>query len=66
MSEVVFEAASDRLLRLPEVQQMTSLSRSTIYKLIGENRFPLGVQIATRRRGWLVSDISAFIKQGQR
>jgi predicted DNA-binding transcriptional regulator AlpA len=34
---------SFRFVRLPEVKQLTGLSRSSIYRLMGEHRFPAPV-----------------------
>ncbi len=46
-----------RLLRLPEVLRMTGLSRSTLYRLIGEGRFPAPVRIGPRAVAWRERDV---------
>lgn len=39
----------------------TSLSRSTIYRLVAEGKFPNPVKISARRIGWRESDLDEFI-----
>lgn len=50
------------VLRLPEVQQQTGLSRSAIYQRISENKFPKSINLGARAVGWLASDIQDWIK----
>ena len=38
----------DRYIRLPEVLEMTGLSRSTIYAWIAENEFPPAFRLGAR------------------
>lgn len=49
-----------RLLRLAEVRERVGLGRSTIYKWIGEGRFPRPVKMGTLD-AWVESEISAWI-----
>lgn len=51
----------ERVLRLPEVMRTTGLSKSQIYKLQGEGRFPGRIKIYGTS-GWLDSEIQAFIR----
>ena len=57
------------LLRRPDVQQRTGLSRSSLYNLIKEGRFPRPVQISDRSVAWVSDDIDSWIntqiKNGQ-
>jgi prophage regulatory protein len=41
------------LLRLPTVMRITGLARSTIHKLIAQNRFPAPITLSTRAVAWL-------------
>jgi len=50
-------------IRLNVVQEITSLSKSTIYRLISEGDFPKQVQIGKRAVVWVRSDINAWINQ---
>lgn len=51
----------EKFLRLPEVKSRTGLSRSTIYALIAQNKFPRHVPLGMRCVGWLESEIDAWI-----
>jgi len=48
-----------RLLRLPEVQSLTGLSRSTIYD---DPHFPDRVKIGERAVGWVEDEIIGWIE----
>jgi len=52
---------SDRILRLAAVLDRTGLSRSTLYRKIGDGTFPKQVQIAYRCVGWRESAIAAWL-----
>ena len=56
-------AAEIRLIRLPEVQHLTGLSKSLIYLLIKQNKFPKQVELNTRTAAWLESEILAWIEE---
>ncbi len=49
------------ILRRPQVQQRTGLSRSTLYQYIKDGDFPKPVQLGLRAVGWLESDITNWI-----
>ena len=50
-----------RIIRLDEVLNKTSLSRSTIYKYISEDVFPKSIPLGYRSVGWLESEINDWI-----
>ena len=52
----------DRLIRRQEVEEMTGLSRSTIYRHKKEGMFPEPVRIGPRAVRWRHSDIIAHIE----
>ena len=54
-------AAQPILLRLPMVMRITGLSRSTIYKLISQNQFPVPIKLSTRAVAWLQSEIETWV-----
>jgi prophage regulatory protein len=69
-SPVVVERASghaarhdQRVLRRPEVQLRTGLSRSSIYAAIARNEFPRQILIGVRSVGWLAADIDDWIER---
>jgi prophage regulatory protein len=51
-----------RILRRPEVQRRTGLSRSTIYGLMAEGLFPRPVRLGKRAVGWPDHVIAEFIQ----
>ena len=53
---------TDRILRRPEVQNRTGLSRSTIYAAMTEGQFPKPVRIGKRAVGWTESAIAAWLE----
>ena len=42
----------DRLVRLPEVERMTSCKKSTIYQLMKDGKFPRCVRLSARHVAW--------------
>ncbi|WP_337161329.1 helix-turn-helix transcriptional regulator [Vibrio alginolyticus] len=48
---------SHKIIRLPEVIDMTGLSRSTIYLRMSQGSFPLSISLGERAVGWLKVDI---------
>ena len=50
-------------ISLNVVQEITSLSKSTIYRLISEGEFPKQIQIGKRAVVWVRSDINDWINQ---
>ncbi len=54
-------STSATLLSLPEVTRITSLSKSTIYRMVAECKLPAPVRISARRVGWKSSEIESFV-----
>ena len=52
-----------QFIRLGEVIQITSLSKTSIYRLISEGTFPRQIQIGKRAVVWVRSDINDWINQ---
>jgi len=52
---------TDRLMRMPDVINMTGLPRSTIYLKMKQNEFPQQVQISSRSVAWIESEIQSWI-----
>jgi len=50
------------LYSIKQAISLTSLSKSTIYRLIQEGRFPKPLIISRRRVGWRQSDIYAWLE----
>ncbi len=49
------------LLSLKDVSSITSLSKSTIYRLLRIGQFPAQKQITVGRVAWLASDVDEWI-----
>ncbi|MBL6749441.1 MAG: AlpA family phage regulatory protein [Nevskia sp.] len=54
-------ARPESLLRRQEVQARTSLSRSQLYQLIKDKRFPAPIQLSVRTVAWVQSEIDAWV-----
>ena len=48
--------------RLPEVMARTGLSRSTIYALIRQDKFPSQINLGPRAVGWVANEIVDWIE----
>lgn len=53
---------SRRLLRRPEVEARTGLSRSTIYEWMKRGEFPQPVKLGERLVAWRESDVTAWLE----
>lgn len=51
----------DRFLRMPEVRNLTGLSRAHIYQLIVKREFPKQYKLGERASGWLESEVRAWM-----
>ena len=51
-----------RLLRLPEVRQISGLSKSSIYRMIDRGQFPAQVNIGTRAVAWRETDLQKWLE----
>ena len=53
---------TDRLIRLSEVIQITSISRTQIYRLIAAGTFPKQRRISHKVAAWKESEIAAWVE----
>lgn len=51
----------DRLLKLPEVERLTGLCRSTIYEHMQKGTFPKSVKVGRRAATWSESAVQTWI-----
>ncbi len=56
---------AEKLLRRPEVEARTGLSRSTIYDWMKRSEFPAPVALGTRLVAWRESDIEGWLESRQ-
>ena len=54
---------TETILRRPDVEKRCGLSRSTIYQLMTEDRFPRPVRLGKRAVGWRESDIAKWLDE---
>ena len=52
----------DRLLRIAEVQEITGLSRASVYKMVADGRLPPPVRLSSRCVRWRESELLATIE----
>jgi len=52
---------SEQILKLPEVKSITSLSRSSVYRLITQGSFPKQIKLSERSSGWIKSEIEQWL-----
>jgi prophage regulatory protein len=53
----------NNILRLKQVVSKTGLSKSTIYALLSEGKFPARIQLSARSIGFLESEIDSWIAE---
>jgi|TARA_R100000935_G_scaffold25915_1_gene45857 prophage regulatory protein len=56
------ELTNDRFLRLKQVVQITSLSKSEIYRRVNDNRFPKQQRRSHKVAVWLQSEVEAWMR----
>src|SRR4051812_18614598 len=52
-----------RLIRLPEVMQLTGLCRSEIYRLAAIKQFPKPCPLGERSSAWVLNEVDDFVKR---
>ncbi len=53
----------DRIIRADEVQTMTGLSRTTIWRLENKEEFPRRVSLGANSVGWRLSEVQSWLAQ---
>jgi prophage regulatory protein len=54
-----------QILKRREVEAMTTLSRSTIYRLMAAGKFPASIRLSANSVGWLESDVEQWIESNR-
>ena len=52
-----------QFLRLPQVKELTSLSKSTIYRLMDEGDFPKQISLGARSVVWVRAQVEDWCAQ---
>ena len=55
--------SSIELIKIKTVEEMTTLSRATIYRLMKKKTFPEGKMITNNRRVWVREEVEFWIAQ---
>ncbi len=63
MTATLSRLVADRHLRRNAVEELTGLSRSTIYDLMAKNAFPRPVRLTGRAVAWPESAIAEWLAQ---
>ena len=50
------------ILRRPDVERITGLSRSTLYSMIANGSFPKPIKLGKRAVGWREADIATWLE----
>ena len=51
------------LIRLPEVRQKVGMSKSQIYKLIAQDKFPKPVKVSPRISCWVTAEVDQWVQE---
>lgn len=57
----MIDRSKDSLIRLADVKRRTGLSRTTIYKKVGQGKFPKPTPISEGLVAWYESDIDTWV-----
>ena len=63
MAETMRRLVADKHLRRPAVEELTGLSRSSIYDLMAKNAFPRPVRLTGKAVAWPESAIAEWLAQ---
>ena len=55
-----------RILRRTEVEEIVGISRSTLYSMVAEGRFPRPIRIGRRAVGWRWSHVKSWLDAAER
>ena len=51
-----------KIIRRPDVEAMTGLSRSSIYEKMDKGTFPTAIKLSERSVGWLEHEVQEWLK----
>jgi len=52
---------SNKIIKLTDVQNITTFSRSTIYRLISQGKFPKQIKLSERSTGWIEQEVLDYL-----
>jgi prophage regulatory protein len=51
----------NEIIKINEVQKITTFSRSTIYRLGSEGKFPTPIKLSERSSGWIKQEVLDYL-----
>ncbi|MCD6297332.1 MAG: AlpA family phage regulatory protein [Deltaproteobacteria bacterium] len=54
------------IIRFPKLHEITSLSRTTIWRLEADGQFPKRLQVGNRGVGWLLNEVQDWMRSRPR
>ena len=57
------EPADTTMLDMHDVMRLTGLSKSTIKRMVSDDRFPKPIHLSPRRIGWPAGDVKAWLER---
>jgi prophage regulatory protein len=54
-----------KVIKLPQVKELTTFSSATIYRLMKKGEFPNQLKLSERSSGWLLEEIYEWLEQKQ-
>ena len=52
-----------KVIKLPQVKELTTFSSATIYRLMKKGEFPNQLKLSERSSGWLLEEIYEWLEQ---
>ena len=53
----------EQIIKLSELKDIVGLSRSSIYRMSSEGKFPKPIKLGERSSGWLQSEVEQWIEE---
>jgi prophage regulatory protein len=53
--------SNKNIIKLYQVQELTTLSRATIYRLIKQGKFPKQIKLSERSSGWIETEVLDYL-----
>jgi len=50
-----------KIIKLPAVMNLTTFSRSSIYRLVSTGKFPKQVKLSERSSGWIEKEVLEYL-----
>lgn len=52
-----------KLIKLPQVMDMTGLGKTSVYKLMSEKQFPIPVTLIGKSKAWVDIEIAEWVER---